>query len=124
MDQPFSTMIQYETSPYTIDSSHMQMVRYDEKLKKLGPCISGDFSMIYLSYLSSIKEARYTKDPFENIHLMVGPYYQYFLCSSRSIEELVHISISYIGECLMMHSKKADTSRWIGMIFIPRFHSI
>ena len=96
-------MIQDETLPDTVDSCHIQMVHYDEKFENLGPHIFGDSSMIYPSYLSSIREACYTKDPFANIHPMVSPDYQSLLCSSRCIEEIVQHAISYVDECLMMH---------------------
>ena len=55
---------------------------------------------------------------------MLGPDYQSLLCSSRSIEKVVQLAISYVDKCLMMHFNKTEASRWTGMIFIPQIHNI
>ena len=69
---PFSTIIEDEISLDLANSCHMRMAHFDEKLEDLGPCISGDSSMISPSCLSSIKESSYIEDSFADIQHMMS----------------------------------------------------
>ena len=100
------------------------MAHYDEKFKDLGSCISGDSSMMSLSYSSCSREACRTKDSFADVqHMMSLGYHSQFF-SSRSIEEVGQPTLSYTGKSLMIYFNKTKVGRWTSMIFIPQLHNI
>ena len=83
---PFSTIIEDETSPDFADSCYMNMTHYDEKFEDLEPRISGDSSMMSPLYSSCSREACRTESSFADIqHMMILSYY-FQLCPSRSVE--------------------------------------
>ena len=96
----------------------MQMGHYDENLEDLEPHISGDSSMLSPSYSSYSRESCHTRDSFADVHHMMGLGYHSQLCPSRSVEEVVQPSPSYIDMHLMIHLDKTEEGKWTSMIFI------
>ena len=76
------------------------------------------------SYSSCSREACRAEDSFADIQHMMSLGYHSQLSSSRSVEEVVQPTLSYIGKSLMLHFNKNNVGRWTGMIFIPRSHNI
>ena len=74
---PFSTIIQYGTTPDFTDSCYIHTAHYDEKFEYLGPRISDDSSMMSLSYSSYNREACRTEDYFADIQHMISLGYHF-----------------------------------------------
>ena len=109
---PFSAIIEGGTTPDFVDSCYMQMDHYDEKFEELEPCIFSDSSMISPSYSSYSREACCTEDYFADIQHMMSLGYHFQFSPSRSIKEVVHPALPYIGKTLMIHINKTEERRW------------
>ena len=97
----------------------MQVAHYDEKFKYLAPRISGDSSMMSLSYSLGSREACCTEDSFVDIQHMMSQGYHSQLCSSRSDEEFVKPTLPYIDKPLVIHLKNIEEGIWTSIIFVP-----
>ena len=87
------------------------MDHYDKKFEDLEPCIFDDSSMMSPSYSSCNREACHTEESFADIQHMMSLAYHFLLCPSRIVEEVVYLTLPYIGKPLMIHLNKTKEGR-------------
>ena len=97
---PFATIIEDENLPNFADSFHMHMAHYDEKFQDLGPRISGDSSMISLTYSSCGREACRIEDSIADMQCMMSLGYHSQMFPLITMEEVVQPDLPYFGNVI------------------------